>query len=170
MNSVTKEQQELTSEVMRTRGGIIASYAQIEFLLADLAVQCQRRPNLASAVEGFPYKIEARYRAVNKLLKREPLRQYRSLAAPLVKAMGKWESLRHMLAHGFMMIEFSADGLHRIVFRMYDPTGDGGANLRVFQTNLNLLVQASVDAAAFAQQFVLLWRRIYLEQHLEGDV
>jgi hypothetical protein len=169
-DELTEAERYLTSETTRARGSIIGSYAQVEFVLADFAVKCSRRPEFAALVDGFPYKMEARLRAVTTILKREPFRRYRDVAKPLVTGLERWEELRHMMAHGFLMIEVTAEGQHRLVFRMYEPAGDREAILHTFPTNLELLVQASVEAAAYAHSFVTLFRRIYLEQAIEGDV
>ena len=167
---LSDDERHLTAETVRARGAIIGSYAQVEFVLADFAVKCSRRADFAPLVDGFPYKMEARLRAVTSILKRQPFRQYRSAAKPLVIGLERWESLRHMMAHGFLMIEVTTDGRHRLLFRMYEPAGDRGALLHTFPTNLGLLVRASLEATEYAHKFVTLFRRIYLEQGIEGDV
>lgn len=54
----TEQQKALVDEALYLRGRIIASYAQVEFLLADLVVKLDLR---------FPYLIESRIKAVKKI-------------------------------------------------------------------------------------------------------
>jgi hypothetical protein len=53
----TERQKALVDEALYLRGCTIASYAQVEFLLADLVVKLELR---------FPYVIDARIKSVKK--------------------------------------------------------------------------------------------------------
>jgi hypothetical protein len=57
-NEPSDQQKVLIDEALYLRGRIIAAYAQVEFLLADLAVKLDLR---------FPYVIDARIKAVQKI-------------------------------------------------------------------------------------------------------
>jgi hypothetical protein len=57
-NEPSDKQKVLIDEALYLRGRIIAAYAQVEFLLADLAVKLDLR---------FPYVIDARIKAVQKI-------------------------------------------------------------------------------------------------------
>jgi hypothetical protein len=58
MTEPPDQQKALVDEALYLRGRIIAAYAQVEFLLADLAVKLDLR---------FPYLIEARIKAVKAI-------------------------------------------------------------------------------------------------------
>jgi hypothetical protein len=62
------QQKVLIDEALFLRGRIIAAYAQVEFLLADLVVKLDLR---------FPYVIDARIRAVQKIAERPGYEIYR---------------------------------------------------------------------------------------------
>ena len=64
----TDGQKALVDEALYLRGRIIASYAQVEFLLADLVVKLDLH---------FPYLIEARIKAVKKISERPGYEVYK---------------------------------------------------------------------------------------------
>ena len=55
----TEQQKSLVDEALYLRGRIVASYAQVEFLLADISVKLDLR---------FPHLIDARITAVQRSL------------------------------------------------------------------------------------------------------
>jgi hypothetical protein len=61
-------QKALVGEVLYLRGWIVSSYAQVEFLLADLVVKLDLR---------FPYLIEARINAVKRITERKGYEIYK---------------------------------------------------------------------------------------------
>jgi hypothetical protein len=64
----TEQQKLLVDEALYLRGRIVASYAQVEFLLADISVKLDLR---------FPYLIDARIKAVRRIAEREGYEVYR---------------------------------------------------------------------------------------------
>jgi hypothetical protein len=65
----TEQQKALIDEALYLRGRIVASYAQVEFLLADLVVKLDLL---------FPYLIEARIKAVKRIAEREGYQIYKT--------------------------------------------------------------------------------------------
>lgn len=64
----TEQQKMLVDEALYLRGRIIASYAQVEFLLADLVVKLDFR---------FPYLIDARIKGVKQIAERPGYEVYK---------------------------------------------------------------------------------------------
>jgi hypothetical protein len=65
----TEQQKSLVDEALYLRGRIVASYAQVEFLLADISVKLDLR---------FPYLIDARIKAVRRIAEREGYEVYKN--------------------------------------------------------------------------------------------
>jgi hypothetical protein len=63
------EVKEAVRDAARIRGEIITSFAQIEFVLADIVVKCASRAEYKNLVARFPYKVESRTGAVKALVK-----------------------------------------------------------------------------------------------------
>jgi hypothetical protein len=66
----TDHQKSLVDEALYLRGRIVASYAQVEFLLADISVKLDLR---------FPYLIDARIKAVRCIAERDVYQVYKSI-------------------------------------------------------------------------------------------
>jgi hypothetical protein len=67
----TEQQKSLVDEALYLRGRIVASYAQVEFLLADVSVKLDLR---------FPYLIDSRIKAVRRIAERSVLPRVLHLA------------------------------------------------------------------------------------------
>ena len=61
-------QKSLVDEALYLRGRIVAAYAQVEFLLADLVVKLDLR---------FPYLIDKRIKAVKQIAERSGYSDYK---------------------------------------------------------------------------------------------
>src|SRR5665213_2221274 len=66
--SPTDQQKALVDEALFLRGRIIASYSQVEFLLADISVKLDLR---------FPYRIQDRIKAARRIAEREGYAGYK---------------------------------------------------------------------------------------------
>ena len=78
------------------RGRYLTSYAQCEFLLADLSVRVDNR---------FRYALDKRINAAKAMTEASgPLNAYAADFLPLIENIGTWSERRHWLAHGFMTI------------------------------------------------------------------
>jgi len=67
----TEQQKSLVDEALYLRGRIVASYAQAEFLLADISVKLDLR---------VPYLIDARIRAVRRIAERDGYQSYKDIS------------------------------------------------------------------------------------------
>jgi hypothetical protein len=160
---------EIIKQAAFLRGAIITSFAQVEFLLADLAVKCQRFPEYESMLAKFPYKLEDRMKAIQRLLEVPgPLAAYRKEAEPLIAKIIDYEELRHFLAHGLLMMK-TFEGGHILEYRMYRPAGKEKLEIGFLGTDTHQLENNSIEIAAYTQSVVVLFRKIYLEQKIEKN-
>ncbi len=118
------------------RGRYLTSYAQCEFLLADLSIRVDNR---------FRYALEKRINAAKAMAEGSgPLNAYADDFLPLIENIGMWSERRHWLAHVFMTIHTAPDGKHAFEFRRYEQREDCVALLQWFASIDDL--QNSVDA------------------------
>jgi hypothetical protein len=136
------------------RGRYLTSYAQCEFLLADLSVKVDGR---------FRYALDKRINAAKAMAESTgPLNAYAGDFLPLIENIGNWSERRHWLAHGFMTMFTAPDGAHAFEFRRYEQQADRLVLLQWFASVDDL--QNAVDAInRYCSAFVALHHRIYLE-------
>src|SRR5580693_500881 len=89
----TERQKGLVDEALYLRGRIVASYAQVEFLLADISVKLDLR---------FPYLIEARIKAVKRIAERGGYQVYKEDLDRMCDELLRYDELRHFMTHGFL--------------------------------------------------------------------
>jgi hypothetical protein len=160
-------QKSLVTEAAFLRGQIIGSYAQVEFLLADLAVRCSVRPEYHEHLRKFPYKLESRLKAVRQLAELPgPIHFYRDELVPLIDQILKYEELRHFMAHGLLVIKTQGPN-HLLQFRLYDTKDKGQLALGIIETTCEQLLGSGTEVAEFASSIAQLFKRIYLEQKLQ---
>jgi hypothetical protein len=143
------------------RGRYLTSYAQCEFLLADLSVRVDSR---------FRYALDKRINAAKVMATGSgPLNAYADDFLPLIENVGAWSDRRHWFAHGFQIMYTDPEGRHSFELRRYEQEEDGRfALLQWFATVEEM--QNSVDAInRYATAFVALCHRIYLDLGLEGE-
>jgi hypothetical protein len=140
------------------RGRYLTSYAQCEFLLADLSVRVDNR---------FRYALDKRVNAAKAMAEGSgPLNAYADDFLPLIENIGAWSDRRHWLAHGFLTVYTDPNGRHAFGFRRYEQQEDGLVLRQWFATVDDL--QNAVDAVnRYCSAFVALCRRIYLELGIE---
>ncbi len=102
--------QNLIDEAIYLRGRIIAGYAQVEFLLADLISKLEDR---------FAYRIESRIKGVRKIAEMPGYEAYRYDLNRLADELLIHDELRHFMAHGFMRAEVDKVGNHRFQLLRY---------------------------------------------------
>jgi hypothetical protein len=112
----TEQQKALIDEALYLRGRIIASYAQAEFLLADLVVKLDM---------SFPYLIESRIKAIKKIAKRPGYEVYQDDLQRISKELSQYDELRHFMAHGFLSLTTDRMGNHQFEFLRYVRRGEG---------------------------------------------
>jgi hypothetical protein len=86
-------------EALYLRGRIVASYAQVEFLLADLVVKLELR---------FPYRIKSRMKAVRKIAEGPGYEVYKYDLDRVCEELGRYDELRHFMTHGFLTLTKTA--------------------------------------------------------------
>lgn len=151
------------------RGWIVNSFAQVEFLLADLTLRCRRFPEYNDLTSRLPYRLESRIRAVRGLCStRGPLTPYAARIGVLLDRLEQAEDLRHFIVHGFSSVHIArlSDDV-AIQFRRFDPDKTDTERLRELWFRPQQLHQERLDANAFAQTAVQLFADMYLTLGLE---
>jgi hypothetical protein len=150
---------DLTDRAAYLRGRYLTSYAQCEFLLADLSVKVDNR---------FRYAIDKRINAAKAMADSNgPLNRYADDFVPLIESIVTWSERRHWFAHGFMTLFRDPKGLHLFEFRRYEERG-GKLELCQWFATVNDLEDAAAAINRYCQAFVSLHERIYLELKIEG--
>lgn len=134
------------------------SYAQVEFLLADIAVKLELK---------FPYPIDKRIKAVRRIAEREGYEAYRCELEKACEDLLKYNDLRNYLAHGFVSLTTDRKDNHRFELLMYEREGEGKFKLMRAHTTLPQLQDAAEDITVYVQNVVDLFKHIYLEKKLE---
>jgi hypothetical protein len=106
----TEQQKSLVDEALYLRGRIVASYAQVEFLLADISV----KPDLR-----FPYLIDARIKAVRRIAEREGYEAYKNELDRICEELMQYDEIRHFMTHGFLRLTVDRKGSHQFEFLRY---------------------------------------------------
>jgi len=153
-------QKGLIAEGTYLRGRILAAYAQIEFLLADLSVKLDLK---------FPYLITKRIKAAKDIANRPGYEAYRDELVKVCDDLLQYDEMRNIMAHGFMMLTTDKRGNHIFDMMMYRRAGDKFERLEI-QTTVERMQMASDDIIAYVQNAIRLFSRIYLEKQLEHPV
>lgn len=148
----------LVDEAIYLRGRIIAGYAQVEFLLADLISKLEDR---------FAYRIESRVKGVQKIAEMPGYETYRYDLRRLSDELLIYDELRHFMAHGFMRAEMDRVGNHRFELLRYTREGEGKYELKIGSIDIPRLKQAADDINSYVTDVMNLFERIYREKKLE---
>jgi hypothetical protein len=150
---------DLTDRAAYLRGRYLTSYAQCEFLLADLSVKVDNR---------FRYALDKRINAAKAMAETNgPLNIYADDFVPLIESIVNWSERRHWFAHGFMMLFRDLKGAHLFEFRRYEER-DGKLALAQWFATIDDLEDAAAAINRYCQAFVALHEKIYLELKIEG--
>jgi hypothetical protein len=151
---------DLTDRAAYLRGRYLTSYAQCEFLLADLSVRVDNR---------FRYAVDKRINAAKAMAESDgPLNSYANDFVPLVEALVSWRERRHWFAHGFMILFRDPKGAHAFEFRRYEQVDDGKLVLLQWFATISDLEDAVAAINRYCQAFVALHEKIYSELKIEG--
>jgi hypothetical protein len=150
---------DLTDRGAYLRGRYLTSFAQCEFLLADLSVKIDNR---------FRYSLEKRVSAAKTMAESNGvLNQYADDLVPLLDHLTTWSERRHWFAHGLLTFTIDKNGNHLFEFRRYVQEDGGKLVLATWQATIDDL-QDAVDAInRYCAAFVKLHEQIYREQKLE---
>jgi hypothetical protein len=151
-------QKSLVDEALYLRGRIVAAYAQVEFLLADLVVKLDIK---------FPYLIETRIKAVKRIADRPGYEVYEAELETVCEELLKYDDLRHFMTHGFMRMDMDRKGNHQFEFLRYVREGEGKFMMLSAKTEIERLRQAAEDIGEYVSHVIRLFERIYREQKLE---
>jgi hypothetical protein len=158
MTEATEIQKSLVNEATYLRGKILTSYAQIEFLLADISVKLDLR---------FPYLIKDRIKAVKRIAERPGYEVYRGRLAKVCDDLLQYDDLRNFMAHGFMMLTTDKKNNHEFELRFYQRDSQGTFNLVSIQTTIPRLKLAAQNITEYVSDAVFVFSLIYLEKKLE---
>jgi hypothetical protein len=154
----TDQQKSLVDEALYLRGRIVAAYAQVEFLLADISVKLDLR---------FPYLIEARIKAVRRIAEREGYEVYKDELEQVCEELLRYDDIRHFMTHGFLTLTVDRKGNHQFEFLRYQRDGEGKFALLRGNTTIERLRQAAEDIGQYVSHVIRLFERIYRERNLE---
>lgn len=151
-------QKSLVKEMTYIRGRIITSYAQVEFLLADIAVKLELK---------FPYPVAQRIKAVKRIADRQGYEIYKDDLEKACDELLRYNDLRTYMAHGFVTLTTDRKGKHIFELLMYERKGEGKFHLMRATTTLPQLQIAAEDITKYVSHVVKLFERIYSEKKLE---
>jgi hypothetical protein len=154
----TEQQKSLVDEALYLRGRIVASYAQVEFLLADISVKLDLR---------FPYLIDARIKAVRRIAEREGYEVYKDELDYVCEDLLRYDEIRHFMAHGFLSLTVDRKGNHQFEFLRYQRDGEGKFTLLSGKTTIERLREAADDIGRYVSHVIRLFEGIYREKKLE---
>lgn len=154
----TEQQKSLVDEALYLRGRIVASYAQVEFLLADISVKLDLR---------FPYLIDARIKAVRRIAKRDGYQSYKDELDRVCEDLLRYDEIRHFMTHGFLSLTMDRKGSHQFEFLRYQRDGEGTFTLQSGKTSIERLRQAADDIGEYVSHVIRLFERIDREKELE---
>jgi hypothetical protein len=149
---------DLVDRAAYLRGRYLTSYAQCEFLLADISVKIDNR---------FRYALDKRINAAKAMAESDgPLNGYAGDFVPLIESIVNWSERRHWLAHGFLTVNHNRKGLLLFEFRRYEER-DGKLTLCQWFATIDDLQGAADAINRYCQAFVSLYERIYTELKVE---
>jgi hypothetical protein len=144
----TELQKSLVDEALFLRGRIVASYSQVEFLLADMSVKLDLR---------FPYLIKDRIKAVRRIAERDGYEIYKEELDRVCAELLQYDELRTFMAHGFLTLTTDLKGNHQFEFLRYQREGDGKFTLMSARTTVSRLREAAHDITEYVGSAVELF-------------
>ena len=148
----------LLDEATFLRGQILTSYAQAEFLLADLSVQFDLH---------FPYPMKERIKAAKKIADREGFGGYKDELLEACDKLLEFEELRHLMAHGFESMTTDPTAKHMFDFRLYVRNAKDDFEQRQYFLTIDHMRYNAENIRLYTSKAVDLFRRIYLEKRIE---
>lgn len=157
--------------MIEDRGWILNSYAQLEFLAADLIVKSRKFREYKELLDKpVDFGIANRVARIQQLCQYGPLKQHADAILPLLDRVLKLEETRHYFTHGFMSVHIQRDGKAMAMhLRRYVPPKKGELETR---GELLVFPEQLADERArwlvFAQSAVLIFRDVYAALGLEA--
>jgi hypothetical protein len=150
--------QRLIDEALYLRGRIVACYAQVEFLLADLISKLEDR---------FAYRIESRVKGARRIAELPGYEAYRYDLNRLADELLIYEDLRHYMVHGFMRAEVDRVGNHRFQLIRYTREDVGKYKLMQATIDIPRMKQSLSDIDKYVNEVMNLIEQMYREKGLE---
>jgi hypothetical protein len=154
-------------ESARSRGWIVNLYAQLEFMLADLALKVELFDAYAAVPRGLPFRFDSRVTRLEALLAVDgPLTPWAEMLRQIAHTAIAVQDIRHLMTHGLGQVHI-VDGVFHLHLRRFDPTAEDprrvvsaqftAAHLREMESTAKLVSQAAMET----------FREIYLRLDLE---
>jgi hypothetical protein len=157
MTEAADWQKDLINESLYLRGRLVASYSQVEFLLADISVKLDLK---------FPYRINDRIKAAKRIGEREQFAKYKVELDKVCDELLVFDDLRNFMSHAFLTLRVDRVGNHEFEYRMYQR-GDGTFALMGGTMTIARLRAAAEDMTKYVERAMELFARIYNEQKVE---
>jgi hypothetical protein len=157
MTEAADWQKQLIDESLYLRGRIVASYSQVEFLLADVSVKLDLE---------FPYLIKDRIKAAKRIGERQQFAVYKPELDRVCDELLEFDEIRNFMSHAFLMLYVDKVKNHRFEYLMYKREN---ANFVLMQgtTTIERLRAAAENMSEYVERAVKLFERIYNEQRIE---
>ncbi len=125
------EHKRAIDRMMSDRGGIVNSFAQVAYLLADTVVRCADLAAYDKADTTLPYRLDQRVARFAALLPLPgPLNDQRDSFERVVSDFREAEERRQFLVHGFASFHFTRSGDMAMRFDRFMPSRDEPARRR----------------------------------------
>jgi len=165
--AITSADKAVIGNAAALRGAIITSYAQVEYLLADIVLRCQPMAEYSTLPQTFPYKLETRIARVRDIVGMSgPLQKYKDEFEKVITELLKFEELRHFMAHGLLHVRASCVGDHILIYRMHRQTKGSTIEEGTITTNLPQLEDAAQKIAHYSLQTASLFHDVYRDHSL----
>lgn len=158
------EHKQAIIEMQAHRGWIVNSFAQVEFMMADMVVRCRAFPEYAELSETLPYRLDTRVQRFEEIVEAPgPLEEYREELRKIVADFRESEPRRQFLVHGFASFNHTPHGDMAMRFDRYMPSRDEPERVQSMwfrPATLAELRQRATNAASFALDiFVMIHQR-----------
>ncbi len=111
-------------ESARSRGWIVNLYAQLEFMLADLALKVELFDAYAAVPRGLPFRFDSRVTRLEALLAVDgPLTPWAEMLRQIAHTAIAVQDIRHLMTHGLGQVHI-VDGVFHLHLRRFDPTAE----------------------------------------------
>ena len=148
----------------------MSHYSHSEFLLGDFVVKCQFLEEYRNKDFKFPYRLENKLSAVRQIAEGEgPISKYKQRICKLIGDILKFEEMRHFMAHGFMMLNYSKIH-HEVELILYAQIKDQSLKLEFSNFNIVQMRGLSDALSDFLAAMIDLFREIYIAEKLKRSV
>jgi hypothetical protein len=132
-----------TNRALLCRGAFLASWANVETALIEIAIRASRHAAYAETRDTYPSKLKSRVAYLRELLALPgPLAPYRSLGEAIIQRYLAEQATRNRLAHGSMKVlpDWGAD---LYGFEAQNGTEITRWHMRLFPADLERLARRS---------------------------